>query len=306
MGGAAGPVGGTRGCRLSPAPAGRHPAALLRAAVAPPARPRPAAPRGARSAWRGRRRAGTTKGRGVGTGGRRREQWGAAAAPWRHLPPVPSEFSLRLPEESCWAPTHPPMGPRPPPQGARPGRRLSLLRRRRLGPGAALSPPSLRPLAAPPTASPGPFLRAHLYLNPRAAQPAGPARVQPSAPARPRQAGLDPSRAGRSARLPLAFPRPPRLGETRRRRPAARPHRPRPRRRPQPGSACARPARLERPRGAELRADWLKAPRGRGVPNRTERSREPEAGRVGDEWRWAGKKGRTQVRTKWPSRRWGS
>lgn len=87
----------------------------------PPARPRPAAPRGARSAWRGRLRAGTTKGRGVGTGGRRREQWGAAAAPWRHLPPVPSEFSLRLPEESCWAPTHPPMGPRPPPQGARPG-----------------------------------------------------------------------------------------------------------------------------------------------------------------------------------------
>lgn len=56
------------------------------------------------------------------------------------------------------------MGPRPPPQGARPGRRLSLLPRRLLRPGAALLPLSLRPLAAPPTASPSPFLRAHFYL----------------------------------------------------------------------------------------------------------------------------------------------
>lgn len=29
----------------------------------------------------------------------------------RRSPPVPSEFSLRLPEESWWEPTHPPMGP---------------------------------------------------------------------------------------------------------------------------------------------------------------------------------------------------
>lgn len=158
--------------------------------------------------------------------------------------------------------------------------------------------PSLRPLAAPPTASPGPFLRAHLYLSPRAAQLAGPALVPPSAPAQPRQAGLDPSRAGRSARTPLAFLRTPLLGEPRRRRLAARPHRPRPRRRPQPGSACARPARLERQGGAGLRADWLRAPRGRGVPSRAEWSREPEAPRVGGKRRWTGKKGRTQVRTR--------
>lgn len=193
-----------------PGPTSRHPASELssRPESPPKARPRPAVPRGARSSWRGRHRAETTKGRRVGTGGRCREQWGAEAAPWRHLPPVPSEFSLRLPEESCWAPTHPPMGPRPPPPGARPGRRLSLLPRRRLGPGAAFSPLSLRPLAAPPTASPSPFLRAHFNLSPPAPWLAGPARVPSSAPARPRQAGLGPSRAGRSARSPLASPRP--------------------------------------------------------------------------------------------------
>lgn len=209
---------------------------------------------------------------GAGTGGQAREQWGAEAAPWRS----PTSGALRVLVEAArgvvlgaHTPAH--GGPRRLVRHLRPlvraRRRLSLRRRRRrrapdkrsalLRSPAAAQPPPPSPLHPPPWL--GPFLRAHCYLSPRAARPAGLARAPLSPPARPRQAGAGPCRTGRSDRLAPsqlgtpAYPRGPRP-----RRPPARPHRPPPR-----GAAlCTRglgsagPARNHRgagPRGAARR-----------------------------------------------------
>lgn len=196
---------------------------------------------------------GMTKGRGgPGREARRgRDRWpgpagnngGPRLPPGAHLPPVPSEFSLRLPEESCWAPTHPPMGAPgassatsgrssgPAAASASSGAAAAAAELRTSAPLrslAAAQPPPPSPLHPPPWLVP--FLRAHFYLSPRAARPAGLARAPPSPPARPRQAGAGPSRAGRGAHLTPSQPRAPACRRAPRRRPAAaRPHRPPPR-----------------------------------------------------------------------------
>lgn len=189
---------------------------------------------------------------------------------------------MRLPEESCWAPTHPPMGA-PGASSATSGRSSGPAAASASSGAAAAAAAELRPgaplrspaAAQPPPPSPlhpppwlGPFLRAH--LSPRVACLAGLARAPPSPPARPRQAGAGPSRAGRSARLTPSQPRTraPRQAPHQRRR-SARPHRPPPR-----GAALrtrglgfAGPARNRRGgRGRRRpRADWLRAgPRAEG------------------------------------------
>ncbi|KAL0608433.1 hypothetical protein AAY473_025049 [Plecturocebus cupreus] len=112
---------------------------------------------------------------------------------------------------------------------------------------AAAQPPPPSPLHPPPWLCP--FLRAHFYLSPRAARPAGLARAPPSPSARPHQARAGPSRADRSARLAPSQPRT--LASrraTRWRFPSARPQRPPPRDAAlrTHGLGSARPARNRR------------------------------------------------------------
>lgn len=219
-----------------------------------------------------------TKGRGVpgraprgpGTGG---QAWagnngGPRLPPGAHLPPVPSEFSLRLPEESCWAPTHPPMGA-PGASSATSGRSSGPAAASASSSGAAAAElrtgaPLRSPAAAqPPPPSPlhpppwlGPFLRAHFYLSPRAGRPPrrpGPRDALPSGSAPP----------GRGWPMPGRPQRPPRPSQPR--TPASR-RAPRPRPRPPP----ARPHRPP-PRGAALRTRGL----GSAWPARNHRGAEP-------------------------------
>lgn len=137
------------------------------------------------------------------------------------------------------------------------------------GAAAATSGRSSRPPPQPAPASPPRARRRSLAAQPppprrsshRLAQPLPPRPLLPQPPGRlARRPGPRAFLGSRSAppgrawpipggpQRPLAphFPAPPRLGKPhhcRRRHPAARPHRPRPRRHPQPGSACTRPAR---------------------------------------------------------------
>lgn len=248
-----------------------------------------------------------TKGRGgPGREARRgRDRWpgpagnngGPRLPPGAHLPPVPSEFSLRLPEESCWAPTHPPMGAPgassatsgrssgPAAASASSGAAAAELRTSApLRSPAAAQPPPPSPLHPPPWL--GPFLRAHFYLSPRAARPAGLARAPPSPPARPRQAGAGPSRAGRGAHLTPSQPRAPACRRAPRRSPASvRPHRP-----PPHGTALRIQAWAQRgPPGkaggrgrGRPRADWLRAwPRAEGRGRRRGGAEGMRGGREG-------------------------
>lgn len=209
--------------------------------------------------WRGGRKRtagsdveeGMTKGRGGPGGAARggRDRWrglagnngGPRLPPGAHLPPVPSEFSLRLPEESCWAPTHPPMGS-PGASSATSGRSSGPAAASASSSAAAAEVRTGAPLRSPAAAQPppplplhplpwlGPFLRAHLHLSLRAASPAGLARAPPSPPARPRQAGAGPSRAGCNTGLAPSQPRSPASSRApHHRRASARPHRPPPR-----------------------------------------------------------------------------
>lgn len=204
-----------------------------------------------------------------------REQWGAEAAPWRS----PTSGALRVLVEAARGVV---LGAHTPAHGG--PRRLVRHLRALVRPAAASAsssaaaaatePRTGAPLRSPAAAQPpppsplhplpwlGPFLRAHFYLSPRAARPAGLARAPPSPPARPRQARAGPSRAGRSARLAPSQPRTPASRRApHRRRPSARPHRPPPRgaalRTRGLGSAGpARNGRRGRGRGRP-RADWL-------------------------------------------------
>lgn len=131
---------------------------------------------------------------------------------------MPSEFSLRLLEESCGARTHTPPGD---PQRvvlhsrrwSRAHRRLSLLRccgagDKRGGPLAGPGPAS-NPLAAPPTALARPLPPRPLLPQPLGRPPAGRAYAPPSPLALICQAGSDTSPSHRSARLTPPQPRTP-------------------------------------------------------------------------------------------------
>ncbi|MEJ1287587.1 hypothetical protein NN561_018607 [Cricetulus griseus] len=277
-GGAAGPVGGTRGGRPSPAPR----AAILPPSISPGWSPSSQAEaRG--PAWGPERVAGPTRSTND-KGARGRDRWppprtmGGRGRPL--APPTSSAFRVLV--EAARGVV---LGAHAPAHGAT----------------AATSGRSSRPPPQPAPAPPPRARRRFLAAQPppprrsshRLARPLPPRPPLPQPPGRPaRRPGPRAAFGSRSAppdrawpipggpQHPLAsrLPAPSCLDEPRHRRPAARPHHPRPRHRPQPGSALARPARLELPRGAGPSADWLQAPRGRGFPSRAECSRVLELG----------------------------
>lgn len=173
---------------------------------------------------------------GAGTGGR---AWpgtmgGPRLPPGAHLPPVPSEFSLRLPEESCWAPTHPPMGA--------PGA-SSATSGRSSGP-----PPPLPPQAPPPPPpSPGQARRSARPPRPSLRPPRRSTHCLGSAPSSAPTSTSAPGPLARQAwparrpRLRLGPARPGLAHPGRTAAPASPPHSPAHPRPGEPRTGAARP-----------------------------------------------------------------